>query len=944
MGNNKHIPYGIIFKRSRCLNSSLLESKNTTNIDKRYNNLKLQIENSVDGSIDPSVKKSVSQFIESICNENANKYYRYPLFLIEKLNTINQDISDNIVENYTSAVLPYVEDLSYIKETVNRYELSDNQKEKILEAARQYNVADRILKNHDRISKRFNIQSEVTKIKSRGLKNVTESCCEMIDTYNIKPYQKLNLCIEELTYLFDKNAIDYDKKDLVSYVAEYFIINNPIMNSSDVNGYRKALSENACLDEEDLEKVQYIYQDENDFDCHGKTSIKKEIDRFLRCSNKDARALEICINNSLDYNYKEDIITNFDKLMYLIWDVQKSGICDQKEYFGINTEGFFDSLVRKIEDNISSIWKTEYCFSKDDILKLINNIEKFNSIIITNVNDSDDYKCMVTKFKSEISKLISKLVELRDLVYTESNLEAIKFVNSNSFNCLPLNEFKIFKFNNLVIAAMNLDKFLKDKSKNIYTKGKEKITKFINKSKKILFNESANIYSYITEDSKLDICVAQYYFDESKLEEVEKFFDEACKEFNYSLNINGNYTSKAYYLINPGILEVHLKESTIIKLEEADWKLVDESEKLDLDVYIDEFATINAVIESYDNFCSLYTLESVQNKISNFSRNNSLDIDHYTVAMEALSLLDVSKEDINVFSEKFSNYRYNTAVLESVLTESEYKRELIQIKEISDNWIKEEYVPINIQWEAYQILCAVLEDAPNIEKPEVKKPKIDIKNKISSIKNKHNTQNSENNSKEEKDVKDSNSNDNDEEFRNNPFKGININSIKLYLEGLKGKMKNMSQKQKEISKNLDNSFRRFVKAMKDTLVSDRREAIIKGSVIPSFSKCVNLSLGLAGIGFLTDPLVPVIIAIGGFAVSKRLTQKERLLLLDEIETELEVVDKEISIAESKNQIKKYRTLLKYKKDLQRQYQRIRYNVRIGKDIMAGSTAGIKDSN
>ena len=61
-----------------------------------------------------------------------------------------------------------------------------NQKEKILEAARQYNVADRILKNHDRISKRFNIQSEVAKIKSKGLKNVTESCCEMIDTYNMK--------------------------------------------------------------------------------------------------------------------------------------------------------------------------------------------------------------------------------------------------------------------------------------------------------------------------------------------------------------------------------------------------------------------------------------------------------------------------------------------------------------------------------------------------------------------------------------------------------------------------------------------------------------------------------------------------------------------------------------------------------------------------------------
>ena len=61
---------------------------------------------------------------------------------------------------------------------------------------------------------------------------------------------------------------------------------------------------------------------------------------------------------------------------------------------------------------------------------------------------------------------------------------------------------------------------------------------------------------------------------------------------------------------------------------------------------------------------------------------------------------------------------------------------------------------------------------------------------------------------------------------------------------------------------------------------------------------------------------------------------------DEIETELEVVEKELSIAESNNQIKKYRALLQYKKDLQRQYQRIRYNIRVGKDILPGSTAGM----
>ena len=154
-----------------------------------------------------------------------------------------------------------------------------------------------------------------------------------------------------------------------------------------------------------------------------------------------------------------------------------------------------------------------------------------------------------------------------------------------------------------------------------------------------------------------------------------------------------------------------------------------------------------------------------------------------------------------------------------------------------------------------------------------------------------------------------------------------------------------SQKEKEMSRNMDNNFRLFVKGMKNALISDRREAIIKGSVIPSFSRCVKLCIGLAGLGVVSgNPLVPVIVAIGGFAMSKRLTAKERVLLLDEIEIELEVLDKEIAAAESRNQLKKYRELLRYKKDLQRQYQRIRYNLRVGKDILPGSAAGMRHND
>ena len=155
---------------------------------------------------------------------------------------------------------------------------------------------------------------------------------------------------------------------------------------------------------------------------------------------------------------------------------------------------------------------------------------------------------------------------------------------------------------------------------------------------------------------------------------------------------------------------------------------------------------------------------------------------------------------------------------------------------------------------------------------------------------------------------------------------FSLNNLKLAIMGLRGKMKKMGQKEREFSRNLDNYSKLFVKGIQKALISDRREAIIKGSVIPSFSKLIKLSIGLvaigAGSGFLAGSAavgvaVSAITALGGFAASKNLTRKERTLLLDEIEIELEIIDKEISRADSKDQIKKMRVLMREKKELQR---------------------------
>lgn len=168
--------------------------------------------------------------------------------------------------------------------------------------------------------------------------------------------------------------------------------------------------------------------------------------------------------------------------------------------------------------------------------------------------------------------------------------------------------------------------------------------------------------------------------------------------------------------------------------------------------------------------------------------------------------------------------------------------------------------------------------------------------------------------------------------------GINLTNIKLVVAGLKKKFKDLSAKEQAASRQADVNFNRFVTSIKNALISDRREAIIKGSVIPSFSRCMKIGVGLVTMGIVTqNPFVPLIAAIGGLALSKKLTKKERALLLDEIEIELEMIEKEISMAESRNQMKKLRILMRTKKDLQRQYQRIKYNIRVGKDLVPGSS-------
>ena len=159
------------------------------------------------------------------------------------------------------------------------------------------------------------------------------------------------------------------------------------------------------------------------------------------------------------------------------------------------------------------------------------------------------------------------------------------------------------------------------------------------------------------------------------------------------------------------------------------------------------------------------------------------------------------------------------------------------------------------------------------------------------------------------------------------------NTLKLASEKLKKGLQNLSDKEKTISKNIDVTMGNVTKAAERAITNDNREAVIKGSLIPSASKVIKLAITTGAI-WLVQPAAAVITALGYVALMKGQQHKERQLILDEIDTELKMCDEYIDLAKSKNDMKALKQLYQTRKKLQREQQRIQYHMKVttNKDI------------
>jgi hypothetical protein len=163
-----------------------------------------------------------------------------------------------------------------------------------------------------------------------------------------------------------------------------------------------------------------------------------------------------------------------------------------------------------------------------------------------------------------------------------------------------------------------------------------------------------------------------------------------------------------------------------------------------------------------------------------------------------------------------------------------------------------------------------------------------------------------------------------------------LNTLRLYTSGLRQYAKKAGSEIRTKVMAMDSSTDRLTRSIRNSLQNKRREAIIKGSVIPSFHECITSAIALAGL-WAFNPPIAIISAVGAFAVSKDLNEKEKSLMYDDIMIELKIVEKEIQMAEDHNQIKKLRELMRIQKELERQATRIKLGNKAGRKIALGHT-------
>ena len=675
----KHvISISSIEKRKRA-QSSLSEGSDAGYLYNIYRN-SIKHENS-------RVEQTSFDFFKGCSNaKNANKYYGKCLSVLE-------DVKDNdrlvkVLENYMATeIVPYITNLYDLDEQVERAELANSTVDALTEASTVNKVCQRILNNNEKISERFNFDKYIRENGRKPLEPVVLKCCSMIDTYRTPGYAKLNIALEEISYIYQKNAIPYDKTKMVQLVTEYFLSRSQHIEKSDMALYKEVLLDNCCISDADLSGVSYFIKEDFSVDT---TTPEKPVNPYDVTVTVNTDDILDVAKRKLD-----TLINPVENPVQTAFDVYKSSEDKTSETFS----SFVDhTLAQKTSDIMAILpsildWFRNFALSNllklDDVITFLsglmekstslehitikeandlidilqNEITKLNTFMSAEDSDSEQFATF-TRYVNSLQSMVDSLQQYCiDIDSIETNIALDRIKNEGAI--MSLDEFKIFKFQNLISAVHKVDKALKkgasklnnaikNKAVEVYTSLKN----WINEDYDLSKIDSENLIECVSCDGSFDHILHIYNVpDASNISEVTTAFKEFCSMMNNELGVDNSV--RVYVECIDNIIELHICDTTNITLTEEqqdEWeRTFSESEMMyagylmslaeSMENFVElasgsiakDFAEVEATLEAED-LISIIELSKYMGGMISYGRLESI-AEGYSLCLEKLLIL-----------------------------------------------------------------------------------------------------------------------------------------------------------------------------------------------------------------------------------------------------------------------------------------------------------------
>ena len=305
-----------------------------------------------------------------------------------------------------------------------KYNINDRDREIISSGIKEAALAERIIKNHDMLCKRFNVDKIVKENMYNSDKIVSE-LCELIDTYNVPDHYKYNVALENIIYSMVKNGVDVDDTKVVSSITEYFMYRDMNISDEKYKNYQEVLANNYIS--RSLGKDPLI-----EAVLHNPSTTYRDLTESLLGSSSDLFIAEYFLDKALEIHTEADAADYMEEVeAYIRRDIpQQDKVALYKSIDNIpRYSGVSKDFINIKKSNIFDKEKFDSLCTLDGIVsdtEAINEKNKYNIFdkesfkTITFEADTSDIEGLIAKYKADQDKSPSKIKNFFIKLHTKS--------------------------------------------------------------------------------------------------------------------------------------------------------------------------------------------------------------------------------------------------------------------------------------------------------------------------------------------------------------------------------------------------------------------------------------------------------------------------------------------------------------------------------------------